>query len=127
MAEVDENEGPVVSGISPKEGYPGTKVTIRGANLGNNKDDVIGMSSASRSLPKVPVIVSCLIYLALAICGVSCMDTLEYISSKKLICKSPKYVGAGIIVVTTFSGGTGTCNVNFTGLEQPRKPLLGEN
>ena len=39
----DETEGPVVSGISPKEGFPGTKVTIRGENLGNNKDDVIGI------------------------------------------------------------------------------------
>ncbi len=31
---------PEVSGVSPKEGKPGTKVTIRGENLGNNKDDI---------------------------------------------------------------------------------------
>ena len=33
---------PVVSGISPREGPPGTKVTIRGENLGINKKDVLG-------------------------------------------------------------------------------------
>ena len=31
---------PEVSGVSPKEGLPGTKVTIRGQNLGTSKDDV---------------------------------------------------------------------------------------
>lgn len=31
---------PVVSGVSPKEGLPGTKITIRGENLGNSKEDV---------------------------------------------------------------------------------------
>ena len=33
---------PLVTGISPKEGYPGTKVTIRGDNLGKSFDDLIG-------------------------------------------------------------------------------------
>lgn len=33
---------PVVTGISPKEGPPGTKVTIRGENLGQNQSDVLG-------------------------------------------------------------------------------------
>lgn len=40
---MDDGEGPVVTGISPTVGLPGTKVTIRGENLGENKDDVIGM------------------------------------------------------------------------------------
>lgn len=44
MADLDEGEGPVVTGISPTIGLPGTKVTIRGENLGESKDDVIGMS-----------------------------------------------------------------------------------
>ena len=35
-------EPPTVSGVSPREGFPGTKVTIRGENLGNSKGDVIG-------------------------------------------------------------------------------------
>lgn len=34
---------PLVTGISPKDGYPGTKVTIRGENLGLNEDDVIAV------------------------------------------------------------------------------------
>lgn len=33
---------PVVTGLSPKEGPPGTKVTIRGENLGKNPNDLIG-------------------------------------------------------------------------------------
>ena len=45
MADLDdENEGPVVTGISPSAGLPGTKVTIRGENLGESKDDIIGMN-----------------------------------------------------------------------------------
>ena len=32
---------PQVTGISPNKGPPGTKFTIRGENLGLNKDDVI--------------------------------------------------------------------------------------
>ena len=34
--------GPVVSGVSPNEGPPGTKLTIRGENLGDSKKDIIG-------------------------------------------------------------------------------------
>jgi len=34
---------PQVTGISPKEGPPGTRVTIRGENLGVNARDLIGM------------------------------------------------------------------------------------
>lgn len=33
---------PVVTGLSPKEGPPGTKVTIRGELLGNRAEDLIG-------------------------------------------------------------------------------------
>jgi len=32
-----------VTGISPKEGPPGTRVTIRGENLGVDARDLIGM------------------------------------------------------------------------------------
>lgn len=34
-------KSPVVTGISPKEGPPGTKVTIRGEYLGNNHNDLL--------------------------------------------------------------------------------------
>lgn len=33
---------PVVTGISPKEGPPGTRVTIRGEFLGATANDLIG-------------------------------------------------------------------------------------
>ena len=33
---------PQVTGISPKEGPPGTKVTIRGEDLGLSNKDLIG-------------------------------------------------------------------------------------
>lgn len=33
---------PVVTGLSPKEGPPGTKVTIRGEHLGQRPSDLIG-------------------------------------------------------------------------------------
>lgn len=34
---------PVVTGISPKEGPPGTRVTIRGEFLGTSATDLIGI------------------------------------------------------------------------------------
>lgn len=33
-------KNPVVTGISPKEGPPGTRVTIRGEHLGINSNDI---------------------------------------------------------------------------------------
>ena len=33
----------VVTGISPKEGRPGTKLTIRGENFGDGPNDLIGV------------------------------------------------------------------------------------
>lgn len=33
---------PVVTGLSPKEGPPGTKITIRGEFLGTRPSDLIG-------------------------------------------------------------------------------------
>lgn len=34
---------PVVTGLSPKEGPPGTKITIRGEFLGSRAEDLIGV------------------------------------------------------------------------------------
>ena len=36
---------PLTTGISPKEGPPGTRVTIRGENLGVDPKDLIGKFS----------------------------------------------------------------------------------
>ena len=33
---------PLVTGVSPKEGPPGTRITIRGENLGTDPKDLIG-------------------------------------------------------------------------------------
>jgi len=33
---------PVVTGVSPREGPPGTRVTIRGENFGRDLKDFIG-------------------------------------------------------------------------------------
>lgn len=40
---------PVVTGISPAEGPPGTKVIIRGEYLGVNAKDVTGMNCVQKS------------------------------------------------------------------------------
>eukprot|EP00731_Ephydatia_muelleri_P020299 Em0013g26a len=95
-------EPPTVSGVSPREGFPGTKVTIRGENLGNSKGDVIGLTIGS----------------------VSCVASLEYVSAKKLVCLSGTAVGKCQIIVQTSSGGEGTCTVVFNGLVPERPPLL---
>ena len=34
---------PLVTGISPKEGFPGTKVTIRGEFLGKDESDLVAV------------------------------------------------------------------------------------
>lgn len=36
---------PVVTGISPKEGPPGTRVTVRGEFLGNKAQELTGYAS----------------------------------------------------------------------------------
>lgn len=41
---------PLVTGISPNEGIPWTKVTIRGENLGTGPTDLIGKVMASDAL-----------------------------------------------------------------------------
>ena len=55
---MDDGEGPVVTGISPTVGLPGTKVTIRGENLGENKDDVIGMKGNYLSVEFIIIVTS---------------------------------------------------------------------
>ena len=42
MSDTDTVEVPIVSGVSPKEGPPGTKLTIRGEHLGDSKKDILG-------------------------------------------------------------------------------------
>uniref|UniRef100_A0A8C4Q9B9 Exocyst complex component 2 n=1 Tax=Eptatretus burgeri TaxID=7764 RepID=A0A8C4Q9B9_EPTBU len=83
---------PQVTGISPKEGVPWTKVTIRGENLGTSSQDLIGLT----------------------ICGHNCLLTAEWMSHSKIICRTgPAKDDRGDIIVTTRSGGQGTSTVTF--------------
>lgn len=85
---------PIVTGVSPKEGSPGTKVTIRGENLGSGQNDLMGVF----------------------VCGKNCILTAEWKSASKIICKTAMGIGRGEIIIVTKKGGQGTCTVHFTGL-----------
>ncbi|XP_038068358.1 exocyst complex component 2-like [Patiria miniata] len=89
------HEPPKVTGLSPKEGPPGTKVTIRGENLGINAKDLYGLT----------------------ICGVNCLLLAEWISPSKITCRTTNCKGMGEVIVTTKSAGEGTCTVKFRGVQ----------
>ena len=57
--------------------------------------------------------------------GFSCQDSLEYVSSKKLFCLTPNVEGPSQIVVTTLTGGQGTCTVTYYGQSREDTPKLG--
>ncbi|KAG5336279.1 EXOC2 protein, partial [Acromyrmex heyeri] len=92
---------PVVTGISPKEGPPGTRVTMRGEFLGNKAQDLIGLT----------------------ICGCNCLLSAEWKSSNKIIARSGPCKGRGDIIVTTQSGGQGTSTVQFRGYHETIGPM----
>lgn len=84
---------PLVTGVSPKEGPPGTRVTIRGENLGYDVKDLIGLK----------------------ICGVDCVLSSEWKSPSKIIARSGPGKGKGDVIVITKSAGQGSCTVGFKG------------
>ncbi|CAG9829620.1 unnamed protein product [Diabrotica balteata] len=84
---------PIVTGLSPNEGPPGTRIKIRGENFGSQPSDLIGLT----------------------ICGMDCLLTAEWKSPNKIIAISGPIKGKGDVIVTTKYGGTGTCNVTFRG------------
>lgn len=92
---------PVVTGLSPKEGPPGTRVTIRGEFLGTKSNDLIGLT----------------------ICGSDCLLSAEWKSSNKIIARTGPAKGKGDIIVTTFSGGIGTSTVQFRAYHETIGPL----
>ncbi|KAM6186651.1 exocyst complex component 2 isoform 2-T2 [Rhynchocyon petersi] len=97
---------PLVTGISPNEGIPWTKVTIRGENLGTGPTDLIG----------------------LAICGHNCLLTAEWMSSSKIVCRVGQTKNdRGDIIVTTKSGGKGTSTVSFKLLKPERIGILDQS
>ena len=87
---------PKVTGLSPKEGPPGTKVTIRGENLGTSPEEVVGLT----------------------ICGQDCLIYADWQSPSKIIARSMRFKGMGDVIVVTRSGGVGTCTVQFRGYEE---------
>ena len=76
---------PLVTGISPREGCPGIKITIRGENLGIDEKDFIGLK----------------------ICGDDCRATATWMSPNKIGAYAGHGQGKGDVIVTTKSGGTG--------------------
>ncbi|XP_066533004.1 exocyst complex component 2 [Hoplias malabaricus] len=97
---------PLVTGISPNEGTPWTKVTIRGENLGTGPNDLIGLS----------------------ICGHNCLLTAEWMSASKIVCRvGPAKDDKGEIVVTTRSGGGGTSTVSFKVLKHEKIGILDQS
>ena len=64
---------PVVTGISPNEAHPGTKITIRGENFGGSASDLLGVN----------------------ILGADCMMTAQWMSANKIIALCPAKEGKG--------------------------------
>ncbi|KAK8769331.1 hypothetical protein V5799_014204 [Amblyomma americanum] len=95
-------EPPKVTGLSPLEGPPGTKVTIRGENLGLDQNDLLNVT----------------------ICGVDCSMYSEWKSSSKIVTRTRVCTGRGEVLVTTRSGGVGTCTVNFRGILEVIGPTV---
>ncbi|XP_017110620.1 exocyst complex component 2 [Drosophila elegans] len=92
---------PVVTGLSPKEGPPGTRVIIRGEFLGTRAQDLIGLK----------------------ICGSDCLLSAEWKSPNKIIARTGPAKGKGDIIVTTLSGGVGTSTVQFRAYHETIGPL----
>jgi len=95
-----------VTGVSPKEGSTegGTRLTIRGSNLGCDKDDVVG----------------------LFVCGSNVLSTLEYVSSSKLICTTKAHKPCtGSVMIETQIGGRGVSLVHFTFIDVVTKLPVG--
>ncbi|VDQ04530.1 unnamed protein product [Trichobilharzia regenti] len=82
---------PQVNGISPNEGTPGTKLTIRGENLGNTASDLLHVF----------------------IGGIDVGRSAQWFSHKKITAITPLGEGELEIVVVTDSGGFGTAAVTY--------------
>ncbi|XP_027380640.1 exocyst complex component 2 isoform X2 [Bos indicus x Bos taurus] len=97
---------PLVTGISPNEGIPWTKVTIRGEHLGTGPADLIGLT----------------------ICGHNCLLTAEWMSASKIVCRVGQAKNdKGDIIVTTKSGGKGTSTVSFKLLKPEKIGILDQS
>jgi len=87
---------PVVTGISPKEGPPGTKVTVRGENLGTSQQDLVCVLLGQWD----------------------CSLSVEWHSPNKLVVLAGTSRGLCDVIITSRSGGVGSCTVKFRGVDQ---------
>ena len=89
---------PEITGLSPKSGPSsgGTRITVRGCNLGKSKEDIVSIS----------------------VCGSDLYATLEYHSPAKLVVITKPWAGSGPVVLVTKSGGRSTSTLNFTFLDK---------
>lgn len=62
--------------------------------------------------------------LALRICGMECIMSMEWISSSKLVARTGPCKGVGDVIVVTKSGGVGTCTVKFRGFSVPTGMII---
>lgn len=90
---VNSKLAPLVTGVSPNTGPPGTRVRIRGENLGTDYTDLIKVT----------------------ICNIDCTLTAEWKSDRLIEVYVGMCIGKGDIVVETRSGGRGTSSIGFTG------------
>lgn len=116
---------PIVTGLSPKEGPPGTKITIRGEFLGNRADDLIGKLltlciQGVFSHYQYHLFVS---VLGLTICGADCLLSAEWKSGNKIIARTGATKGKGDIIVTTSTGGVGSSTVQFRAFHETIGPM----
>ncbi|KAI6232964.1 Exocyst complex component 2 [Aphelenchoides fujianensis] len=103
MANEQRRLQPVVSGISPKEGMPGTTIKLRGENLGVDPNDLV----------------------ALIICDTDCLLSAQWKSSKTIVARVGQAKrGIGEIVIVTKSGGRGISNVQFRVIIEQVGPLV---
>ncbi|XP_022669898.1 exocyst complex component 2-like [Varroa jacobsoni] len=93
---------PKVTGLSPAEGSPGTKVTIRGENFGTGQNDLVSVT----------------------ICGMDCTMFSEWKSSHKIVTRTRICSGVGDVIITTKSGGKGSCTVQFKGIHESVSPTV---
>ena len=108
---------PIVNGISPREGPPGTKITIRGENFGVSPQDLV-------RLYIITVFTKILnTQIGVFINGCDCLLISEWKTDRKIIAMAPAKEGKGDIIVATNSGGIGTCIVQFRIFRENVGPL----
>ena len=91
------------------QGSPGTQVTIRGQNLGEDPNDIVSVLKGF-----LPFNFS--IKVALIICGTDCLATAKWKSSSKIVVRLGGQAkrGVGDILIVTRSGGRGHSEVQVS-------------